>query len=225
MTSLEHGAHLYVAEARGDEPPAEPQGDVGVQEAAGAKPRPEDGLAASAALVSLLVSLQPWPSVGWEEQPGLPFLAPVVHLCRLCWPRGPSGLGDVPCHHGGRPAGLGLDTSQLAPPRGNGMPEAIGGSSWQDSWPRPFLIHSESPLLDRSHRLPPHLLGVHLRAGGASYERCFLPHRQPLTDPTLFMVSQAQGQSETFCEHPPAPQGVVFSFPAFFPSSCRFFPP
>lgn len=225
MTSLEHGAHLYVAEAGGDEPPAEPQGDVGVQEAAGAKPRPEDGLAASAALVSLLVSLQPWPSVGWEEQPGLPFLAPVVHLCRLWWPRGPSGLGDVPCHHGGRPAGLGLDTSQLAPPRGNGMPEAIGGSSWQDSWPRPFLIHSESLLLDRSHRLPPHLLGVHLRAGGASYERCFLPHRQPLTDPTLFMVSQAQGQSETFCEHPPAPQGVVFSFPAFFPSSCRFFPP
>lgn len=225
MTSLEHGAHLYVAEAGGDEPPAEPQGDVGVQEAAGAKPRPEDGLAASAALVSLLVSLQPWPSVGWEEQPGLPFLAPVVHLCRLRWPRGPSGLGDVPCHHGGRPAGLGLDTSQLAPPRGNGMPEAIGGSSWQDSWPRPFLIHSESPLLDRSHRLPPHLHGVRLRAGGASYERCFLPHRQPLTDPTLFMVSQAQGQSETFCEHPPAPQGVVFSFPAFFPSSCRFFPP
>lgn len=225
MTSLEHGAHLYVAEAGGDEPPAEPQGDVGVQEAAGAKPGAEDGLAASATLVSLLVSLQPWPSVGWEEQPGLPFLAPVVHLCRLWCPRGPSGLGDVPCHHGGRPAGLGLDTSQLAPPRGNGMPEAIGGSSWQDSWPRPFLIHSESLLLDRSHRLPPHLLGVHLRAGGASYERCFLPHRQPLTDPTLFMVSQAQGQSKTFCEHPPAPQGVVFSFPAFFPSSCRFFPP
>lgn len=221
MTSLEHGAHLCVAEARGDEPPAKPQRDVGVQEAAGAKPGAEDGLAASAALVSL----QPWPSVGREEQPGLPFLAPVVHLFRLWWPRGLSGLGDVPCNHSGRPAGLGLDTSQLAPPRGNGMPEAFGGSSWQGPWPRPLLIRSQSPLLHRSHRLPPHLLDVHLRAGGASYERCFLPHRQPLIDPTLFMVSQAQAQSETFCEHPPTPQGVVFSFPAFFPSSCRFFPP
>lgn len=106
------------------------------------------------------------------------------------------------------------------------MPEAIGGSSWQGSCPQPFLIHSESPLLDRSHRLPYHVLGVHLRTGGASYERCFLPHRQPLTDPTSFVVSQAQAQaqSETFCDPtPPRELSSVFQLSSL-PLLIIFFP-